>query len=206
MINTNWTTILIVVLIGIIVVLKSTDSEKLKGFFFAFFTKSFIEKEVEEERTYFRFFNALLFLFSISVLSLVLLLFLANTNYNFTFDKGCYFKILLVVFLYFLFKSLIELAISKLFFIQKDVQFYLVSKAAYFYALCFWLFILFTITFFSKLSPFVLYFCTVFLFFVRFILQVFHNKKLIFSKLFYFILYICTLEIAPLLILFKLML
>ena len=39
---------------------------------------------------------------------------------------------------------------------------------------------------------------------IRYVLFISNNKKLVFNDLFYFILYLCTLEIAPLIIFFKL--
>ena len=203
--NTNWIAIVLVFLFSIIAVLKVLDVEKLKGYAFALFNKGFIEDEAEEDTSFFSFFYSLLFVFSATVLALVFSLLISEKKADFSLSFSSFLTILGVVFGYFILKILLELALMKLFWIKKQVRFYIVSKFSYLYSISFFLLIFFVIFQFSPLNTSSFIYIAFVLFFLRFIFHVGNNKNLIFSELFYFILYICAFEIAPLFVLSKLM-
>jgi hypothetical protein len=100
-INTNWISIILVFLFAIIAVLKIIDGDKLKGYVFALFNKSFIEDEVEENTSFFSSFYSLLFIFSSTVLALVTSLLVAETNKNTSFSASSFFLILGIIWSYF---------------------------------------------------------------------------------------------------------
>jgi hypothetical protein len=203
-INTNWISIILVFLFAIIAVLKIIDGDKLKGYVFALFNKGFIQDEVEENTSFFSFFYSLLFIFSSVVLALVTSLLVAETNKNTSFSLSSFFLILGIIWSYFTIKSLLEIGVISLFFIKKEVRFYVVSKFGYLYSISFFLIILFVLFRFGPLNFSFFIAATLGLFFLKFVFQVVNNKNLVFGKLFYFILYLCAFEIAPLLIMFKL--
>ena len=205
-INTNWISIILVFLFAIIAVLKIIDGDKLKGYVFALFNKGFIEDEVEENISFFSSFYSLLFIFSSSVLALVISLLVSETNKNTSFSLSSFFLISGTIWGYFTIKSLFEIGIIRLFFIKKEVRFYVVSKFGYLYSISFFLIILFILFRFGPLNYSFFMAVTLGLFFLKFVFHVVNNKNLVFSKLFYFILYLCAFEIAPLLIMFKLVL
>ena len=203
--NTDWITVVLVLLFVVLFVLKGLDALKLKGYAIAFFNKGFIEDEVEENTTFFKAFHILIFTFSITVLSLVCYYFLIH--FSEIKIEGLYLfgAIFLVLFFYFLIKWGLEYLLSLLFLIRKEVRFLLVSKSSYLYNISFYLFISLVLLQYTKLNITFLIGFTTLLFLMRFSFHVTNNKNLIFSKLFYFILYICAFEIAPLFVLFKLM-
>ena len=203
-INTNWISIILVFLLAIIAVLKTIDGDKLKGYVFALFNKGFIQDEVEENTSFFSSFYSLLFIFSSVVLALVTSLLVAETNKNTSFSLSSFFLILGIIWSYFTIKSLLEIGVISLFFIKKEVRFYVVSKFGYLYSISFFLIILFVLFRFGPLNFSFFIAATLGLFFLKFVFQVVNNKNLVFGKLFYFILYLCAFEIAPLLIMFKL--
>ena len=203
-INTNWISIILVFLFAIIAILKIIDGDKLKGYVFALFNKSFIEDEVEEKTSFFSSFYSLLFIFSSSVLALVISFLVAATNKNTSFSLSFFFLILGIIWSYFTIKTLLEIGIIRLFFIKKEVRFYVVSKFGYLYSISFFLIILFVLFRFGPLNFSFFIATTLGLFFLKFVFQVVNNKNLVFGKLFYFILYLCAFEIAPLIIMFKL--
>ena len=205
-INTNWISIILVFLFAIIAVLKIIDGDKLKGYVFALFNKGFIEDEVEENTSFFSSFYSLLFIFSSVVLALVTSLLVAETNKNTSFSLSSFFLILGIIWSYFTIKSLLEIGVIRLFFIKKEVRFYVVSKFGYLYSISFFLIILLVLFRFGPLNFSFFIAATLGLFFLKFVFQVVNNKNLVFGKLFYFILYLCAFEIAPLLIMFKLVL
>ena len=205
-INTNWISIILVFLFAIIAVLKIIDGDKLKGYVFALFNKGFIEDEVEENTSFFSSFYSLLFIFSSVVLALVISLLVAETNKNTSFSVSSFFLILGIIWSYFAVKSLFEIGVIRLFFIKKEVRFYVVSKFGYLYSISFFLIIFLVLFRFGPLNFSFFIAATLGLFFLKFVFQVVNNKNLVFGKLFYFILYLCAFEIAPLLIMFKLVL
>jgi hypothetical protein len=205
-IHTNWVSFILVFLFAIIAILKIIDAEKLKGYAFAVFNKSFLEDEVEEDTSFFSSFYSLLFLFSCTVLALVISLLISERNEDFSFSFSFFLFVLGIIFSYFTLKSILELLIVRLFLIKKQVRFYIVSKFGYLYSISFFLLVLFVLFQFGPLN--FSFFITIAsgFFFLNFVFHVFNNKKLVFSKLFYYILYLCAFEISPLLIMFKLML
>ena len=203
-INTNWISIILVFLFAIIAVLKIIDGDKLKGYVFALFNKSFIEDEVEENTSFFSSFYSLLFIFSSLVLALITSFLVAEINKNTTFSVSSFFLILGIIWSYFIIKSLFEIGVIRLFIIKKEVRFYVVSKFGYLYSISFFLVIFFVLFRFGPLNFSFFIAATLGLFFLKFVFQVVNNKNLVFGKLFYFILYLCAFEIAPLLIMFKL--
>ena len=205
-INRNWITLIILLLLILIAVLKSLDKERLKGFVFVFFNKNFIDTEAEDNPSFFNGFNFLLFLFSTIILSLTISFLLATKSYLFDNTFSSFLIVFTVVLSYFLLKKFLDFLLVRLFLIQKQVLFYTISKTSYFYAISFVLLIVYVLTVYSALKASFLFYSTLFLLAIRFISHVVINKKLIFSKLFYFILYLCAFEIAPLFLLFKLIL
>jgi|TARA_B110000977_G_scaffold178041_1_gene235206 hypothetical protein len=205
-INTNWVSFILVFLFAIVAILKIIDAEKLKGYVFAMFHKSFLEDEVQENTSFFSSFYSLLFLFSCTVLALIMSLLISERNEDFSFSFSFFLLVLGIIFSYFILKSILELLMVKLFLINKQVRFYVVSKFGYLYSISFFLLILFVLFQFGPLN--FSFFVTIAsgLFFLNFVLHVFNNKNLVFSKLFYYILYLCAFEISPLIIMFKLML
>ncbi|WP_435414021.1 DUF4271 domain-containing protein [Polaribacter aestuariivivens] len=206
LIDSSWITIILVFLLALIVVLKMLDSEKLKGYFLALFNKGFVETEVEENVSFLNTFHIVLFIFSTTIISLISYTFIIESVAEFEVDFLSFLLVFTTVTSYFLLKWTIETVISRLFLIKNSVKFYLVSKFSYLYCISFLLFIVFIIIQYSSLNNNILFYTAAFLFLLRFVFHVSNNKNLIFSKLFYFILYICAFEIAPLFILFKLML
>ena len=201
--DTDWITILLMLLLGCVFFLKGLDAKKLNRYVFTLFNKSFIETEIENNTAFFKLFNSLMFLFSMLVLSLVASYFTVNFYKNTTeyfIVLGFYF---LLIFSYFSIKWILEYLLSSLFLVKKELTFFLVSKSFYLYNISFYLFVGLILAEYTALGFGFLTIITVLLFAVRFLVHLYSNKNLIFNKLFYYILYLCALEIAPLFILFK---
>lgn len=200
----NWITLLLVGLFGIVFLLKLINSQKLKGYVYLFFQSTFLKEETEERSSYLHPFYSTLFVFSIGVFSLVLLN--LYTTYNNFIVLSFYNFSLLFAFLFFYFcvKWTSEYLLSVLFGIKERLHFFLISKSCSFFSISFFLFVILIMVSYTSLTNNLLIYATFLLLIIRLIFLLINNKKLIFSKLFYFILYICTLEIAPLLILYKL--
>ena len=203
-IENNWITMLLVLLLGAIFLLKGVDSKKLKGYVFSMFNRGFVEVEAEENRPFFKIFYILIFMFSIIVISLISYFFIIENAVNTTQGFYTFSTVFLLILIYFLLKWILEYLFSSLFLIDKEVHFFLVSKVSYLFAIAFILFAGLILVEYSSLSTTFLFYLTAILFLLRFLFHLINNKKLIFSKLFYYFLYLCAFEIAPLFILFKL--
>jgi len=201
----NFITIIFVFALALLAMLKSLNSKRLKGVVFAVFNTNFVEKEAEDNDSFFSAFNLILFVFSTITLPLVLykLLFLFefHSNSGFLF----FLKIFVFVIGYFSLKWFFEFLIKALFFVKSETSFFSIAKSRYLYSISFGFLCLLLLTIYANLSPIFLLYGSILLLIIRFVAIVLNNKNLIISKLFYFILYLCALEIAPLFILFKLM-
>lgn len=185
--------------------LRVLNQEKLQGYFLGLFNKGFIDAEVEERMTMFNAFYILQFLYSVLIIALGIFT-IANHYQTFTNPLNSFLWISAGALVYFVLKKALEYGISFVLQIQEGVKFYLISKSTYLYSLSYFIFAFIVLFFYADLPINSLFFFFAFGFLFRLILMITYNKNLIFNHLFYFILYICTFEIAPLLILFKLML
>ena len=204
-IDTNWVTVLLVVLLVCIFLLKGLSFERLKGNALSLINKTFIESEIEENYSFVNLFKIVVFIFSMTVISLLMYKFLLFFDVSKEGGFYIFMETLGVVFSYFSTKRLVEFLLSHLFKINEQLKFFLGSKSNYLNCVSFYVFIALVIVEYSPLNTLFLVYISVLFFSIRFVLHLISNKKLISSKLFYFILYLCTFEIAPPFILFKLL-
>ncbi len=203
--SNDWLTFVLVLLTLVVFFLRGLNQEKLQGYFLGLFNKGFIDTEVEERLTIFNTFYIVQFLFCVLVIALSVFT-IANHYQGIANPFNSYLWISLGTLTYFLLKKALEYGISMVLQIQGGVKFYLISKSTYLYSLSYFIFAFIVLFFYADLPINSLFFFFTFGFLFRLILMITYNKNLIFNHLFYFILYICAFEIAPLLILFKLML
>ena len=204
-IDTNWVTVLLVVLLVCVFLLKGLSFERLKGNALSLINKTFIESEIEENYSFVNLFKIVVFIFSMTVISLLMYKFLLFFDVSKEGGFYIFMKTLGVVFSYFSTKRLVEFLLSHLFKINEQLKFFLGSKSNYLNCVSFYVFIALVIVEYSPLNTLFLVYISVLFFSIRFVLHLISNKKLISSKLFYFILYLCSFEIAPPFILFKLL-
>lgn len=195
----------LMLLLFILFLIKLSDSTRLKQVLFTLFNVSFLERQTDENYRIIDVFQTLFFIFSIivnAILVFELKHFYLNNDSN-NFDD--FLQISLILFGYALLKKGLEHLLVLLFMIKKKLSFFILSKTNYFFAISIYIYFLILLKEYAQLDPLITYFFAGFLFLIRFIFHFLNNKNLILNQLFYFILYICTLEIAPLLILIKLM-
>ena len=205
LISNDWIIAILLVAMLLIFVLKIISSIRLFGYTFSFFLKGFIEKRVEENPSYFSVFHIVLFTFSAIISSLFILLFVDAFSLYEIDGFISFWQLFISVFLYLTLKFLLDFLLGRLFRISVGIRYFSFSKNGYFYTLNIWLFPILILYFFSIKNSYFLITSFLLLLTIRFIFILTNNKNLILSKLFYFILYLCALEIAPLFILYKLM-
>lgn len=203
--SNDWMTLVLLVLFGTLFLINILDSAKFKEIIFSLFKIRFLEQQIDNN---YRFINAFqLLFFSFSVIVLSLLVFDFKVVYSGVNSKSFedFFQVFFGLLGYFLLKNLVEFILVYLFLLKRKLTYFMILKANYFFAISVYVFFVILLKEYAHLNQVFLYYFAGFLFLVSFIFHFINNKNLILNQLFYFILYICTFEIAPLLILFKLM-
>lgn len=202
-ISQNWITLIFVFVMILLFVLKSINQNRLAGYSKAFFLKGFIEKKAEEKLSYFSFFNITLFIFSILVLSLAMLLVFDSIVEKETLNITTYIQTVSVLTIYFVLFLFIDELLSAVFNIKEETRLLIAAKTGYLYNSTLLLLPALIIEVYGFRSSLFIKAVFLLLLTLSIVLIAVNNKKLIVNKLFYFILYICALEIAPLLIFYK---
>lgn len=211
LISDNWIAILFVFCFLLLFLLKLFDAEKMRGYSLSIFNKGFIEITSEEKQSLFSLFHIGFIGFSFLSISLTVYFFLVHYQEKTVFSLLEYSQIASYVLVYIFGRNILELLLIRILEIKQLLGYFFVSKRSYLYSISIGIFFLNLIYFYgferigSVLSGIILLLSGIILLFaIRFVLILINNKNLIIKELFYFILYLCAFEIAPLLILFKL--
>ncbi|WP_408648500.1 DUF4271 domain-containing protein [Tenacibaculum pacificus] len=149
---------------------------------------------------FFSFLHNILF-FSTITISLLLFLILLPSAYLPSFFN--YIILCCFVSIYFILKNLLDFILANIIESNYNTKYFLATKSGYLNSLSLWLFPGIIIYQYAFKSHIFLLIFSVILFVFRAFLVLINNKKIVIRKLFYFILYFCTLEIAPLIIVYK---
>lgn len=201
--DNNWITLVIVFAIILLALMKLLAPNKLFGYTLAFFTPGFFKKKVTNNTSFYTPFNLLLFLFSSVVIALFLILIinLTDTDYDVSFFN--YLIVFSFSISYLSIKHFLNFFLSNTLGLSPIIKYFLVLKSEYLNSLCLLLLPIIIVYQYAFNSVIFLLMCFGILFIFRGFLILKNNKKIVLRKLFYFILYFCTLEIAPLLIVYK---
>jgi hypothetical protein len=201
--SNNWVTVTYLFALVLLGLLKLINQDKLFGYTRAFFLKGFVIKRAEERESFFTLFNITIYVFSVFAYGLLLLSiysYLAPKSY---ISFNLFLWLMLIVTAYFSTQLLFAFLISRVFNIQNEISHFISAKVGYFYNTALLLFPFLIINTYSFFSVYLLFGVFIALFLLSAVLVLTNNKNLIINKLFYFILYLCALEIAPLLIIYK---
>lgn len=204
LLSNNWIAILFVFCILILFFLKLFNAEKMHGYSLSLFNKGFIEITAEEKKSMFSFFDIGFIGFSFLSVSLTVYFFLVAYQERTAFSFVEYSQIALYVLIYIVGRNLLEIILMRLLGIKNALGYFFTSKRSYLYSISIGIFFLNVVYFYGFRTISLLLSGIVLLFAIRFALILIANKNLIIKELCYFILYLCGFEIAPLLILFKL--
>ena len=200
----NWIAILFVFCLFILFLLKLFNAEKMRGYSLSIFNKGLVEIMSQEKKSVLTIFDIGLTGFSFLNISLTLYFLFVFYQSEATFSMLAYSKISSIVLLYMVGRNILEALIMRLLNIKEALAYFFLSKKSYLYSISIGLFFLNVFYLYGFQN--ILFFLSgiILLFVLRFALILINNKNLIIKELFYFILYLCAFEIAPLLILFKL--
>lgn len=193
----DWITFTFLCCFVLLAVMKLYKPQRLLGFSIAFFTQSFIKKNADETTSYYSIFYIGSFFFSAIVISLTLRHFIFYKTFS------DFLIVISSVSLYMLLHFSLIYFISKMFKIYETIRYFLLTKFGYLFTVCLYIFPLLILHHYKFNNPIVFFISIAVLLLFRAFLILKNNKKLIFNQLFYFILYLCALELAPLLIVYK---
>lgn len=197
----NWITLVIIFAIVLLAMMKSLKPNKLQGYTLAPFTPGFLKKKIEDNTSFYSPFYLLLFFFSTIVISLFLFLVMVSSTNEHSFLS--YLVLLTFTAFYFIVKYFLDFIISNILGLKSVTKYFIYIKLGYLNSLILWLFPALVIYLYSFNNRTFLLTLFGILFVFRGFLIIKNNKKIVIRKFFYFILYFCTLEIAPLLIVYK---
>lgn len=211
LVSYNWIAIIFVFSLLVLFFLKLFNAEKMRGHSLSIFNKGFIEITSEEKESMFSLFHIGFIGFSFLSVSLTVYFFLVYYQSKPVFSLMEYSQIALYILIYIFGRNILEILLIQLLGIKQHLGYFFVSKRSYLYSISIGIFFLNLIYFYGferikMVFPGIILLLSgiILLFAIRFVLILINNKNLIVKELFYFILYLCAFEIAPLLILFKL--
>lgn len=205
--SNDWVTVIILTCFFLLVLLKFVNQDRLRRHLLLSRSKGFIENELLENNAFFSVFSLLFLLFSTLSFSLLILtvvnLYLVPdifTLFNFLFLFG-------ILLAFQIIQNLMQTGIRSLFSIKnKVVEVLIISQRSYAYSFSIYVFLINILFYYSDLNLKYGVYAAVIMLAIGLLYFLNTNKKLIISKLFYFILYLCAFKLAPLLVLFKLIL
>ncbi len=200
----DWILILFIFGFLILAGLKLYRPQKLRDYAFSIFNKGFIELEGEEKTNDFNLFHIVFMLFSFLSISLTFYFLKAAYFDNEVLSLSEFGVFTAYIMTYLIGKKILELLISYFLDIKEILKYFFSFKRGYLYAISLGFFFLNFLFFYGFQNKDILLIAVISFITLRFVLILLNNKNLIIKELFYFILYLCTFEIAPLMILYKL--
>lgn len=205
-ISNEWLTVLIVLCIGILAFAKVAFSNRFNDFLWVIGNSKYL-KIYSRDQKFFDKFDGLLF-FNLIISSALFYFIWYNTFFEVTaFDLIFFFKLVIGIGSLILIKILAERLIGSLFDIDSLIDSYVFQKTNYKnYIGLVLLPVNILLIFAVNPSKTILYIVICLLLIINlvgFITSFKMHQKLILNNLFYFILYLCALEIAPYIILYK---
>jgi len=207
-ISNEWFTILIVLSIGILAFAKAAFSSRFNDFLWVIGNSKYLKIYARDQK-FIDQFDGLLFLNLIITSSLFYFIWQNTFVEPTSFDLVLFFKLIVGIGALILIKVLLERLIGSLFEIDSLIDSYVFQKTNYKNYIGLVLLPINIILIFAvQPSEVIIYFIIGFLFVINlvgFVTTFKMHQKLILNNLFYFILYLCALEIAPYIILYKIL-
>lgn len=209
LLNNDWITLVFLIIFLLLVVAKLIYKERLFELFTLFFSKKYFLKYSKETPLIFNGFNALLFVMLNIILSLIILVFTLQYKPELIENQGFYFflKINIGVTLFFFFRFLLGFLLGLLFSVKQQQLSLSFAKISYLFNSMLFILPFLLFTFFIKKHNFLVFQFTILLFttllIIRYIFVFRTNKNLLYKQWSNFFLYLCALEIAPLLLILK---
>lgn len=210
-IKSDWITFAFVLVVLLLAISKWLYKDRLFHLISIFFSKDYFIKYGKDTQLIFSWFNCLLFLVQTIILSLLIVAYIILYKSHIVDDNSLYHFSLsfIAVTLFFGIRYIIGKFLAIIFEVNKAHNYLTFAKISYLYSSVLLIIPFVFLTYYIKTNNLLLFQLTITLFsillIVRYVNILINNKKMIFRRLFYFILYICALEIAPILLIYKIL-
>lgn len=205
----DWLTIVFLVILLLIAVIKNNFSEQLSSLFSLLYSDKYYSDFGKVKPLIWNNFNILFFLIFILVSAVMIYYSLnAYVNDSFLFDLGYFLKILAGVLIYLVLRYTFEVILSSLFEIFEEYKFFSFVKLSNLFLISVYLLpVLLFITYVNS-SQYVIFIGAALIFLALVLLfryiKALQYDRINFSNIFYLFLYLCALEIAPIILIYKL--
>lgn len=206
-ISKDWITIILLIVITLLIFNKIRSPLKFTKLQTLLYSSSYFGGYSTSSPSLVSVFNVIFIVVFSIVISLLLFVAVIQYGLSNNSDIILFFKILIYVFSYIIVRFVVGFLLALLFEIDKEQQYFSFLKLSYLSSFSILILPLLIVNFYinSALFSQILIIIAGLLLFYFFVLQIKNNQKLIFSNIFYFILYLCALEIAPYMIVYKLL-
>ena len=209
LIKSDWITVVFILIFLVLGAAKYLYKERLSDLIRSFFSKKYILQFSKESQLIFSNFNLLLFVVKILSFSLFIYFFMVFYFPNKVPDGSIvyYLKTIGGLSLFFLIRYFIGTILGIIFNINKMQAQLAFTKMIYLFTVSVLILPFLLLTFYMKSSNLLFFQLSVvillILLIVRYVFVFRNNKSVINRGMFYFILYLCALEIAPILLVLK---
>ncbi len=209
MLEKDWVTLVFVLIFVLLSVAKLLYKDRLFKLMTVFFTNDYFLTYTKETGKIFNRFNFIIFIVQILIISLLIFEYLIFYKPNIIKEKGffVFVEIALLLAGFLLLRTIIGLLLGYLFDVNKEQERLSFSKMSYLYSAALLILPLLGFTYYINTSNKALFILTATVFTilltVRYVVIFTYNKNNVFKQLFNFILYLCALEIAPILLMSK---
>lgn len=205
----DWITAVFLVILFLIAISKYHFNERLSSLFSLVYSDKYISDYTKAKPIIWNSFNLIhFFILSLTFSLLIFYGLNAFLNESFNLEFGYFLKILLGVGIYMVLRFLIGGLIAAIFEIKDDFSIFSMIKISNFFLISFALFPLLLIIAYTKTGYYKILIGMALAFVLISILaryiRVLQNDKVNFPNFFYLFLYICALEIAPIILIYKL--
>lgn len=205
----DWLTLVFLAILLLIAIIKNNFSEQLSSLFSLLYSDKYYSDFGKVKPLIWNNFNILFFLIFILV-SAVMIYYSLNAYVNdlFRFDLGYFLKILAGVLIYLVLRYTFEVILSSLFEIFEEYKFFSFVKLSNLFLISVYLLpVLLFITYVNS-SQYVIFIGAALIFLALVLLfryiKALQYDRINFSNIFYLFLYLCALEIAPIILIYKL--
>jgi hypothetical protein len=205
----DWLTIVFLVILLLIAVIKNNFSEQLSSLFSLLYSDKYYSDFGKVKPLIWNNFNILFFLIFILVSAVMIYYSLnAYVNDSFRFDLGYFLKILAGVLIYLVLRYTFEVILSSLFEIFEEYKFFSFVKLSNLFLISVYLLPVLLFVTYVNSSQYVIFIGAALIFLALVILfryiKALQYDRINFSNVFYLFLYLCALEIAPIILIYKL--
>ncbi|AOW21028.1 DUF4271 domain-containing protein [Urechidicola croceus] len=212
LLQNDWITFVFLIIFILLGVVKFIFKDRLNDLILLFVSKKYFLNFGKEKKPVISRFNFILFIVQTLVLTLLFFSYLEfyqpklllNNNFE------LFVQIFVGLIIFFAIRYVIGFVLGRLFEVNQLHEEITFAKVSYLFSISIIILPLVLFVFFMKNYNLFIFQLTLLVLLIllifRYLFIFRNNKKRVISKLFYFILYLCALEIAPMLLIFKLIL